>query len=146
MTEWYYYTAKTDGYAVNANYFMEATKEKPAVLQIGDLKRIEGLQAVPVKKGERLPINTNGVISAEEIKSAKRVAIEGATIKVTVPWEIKETKGFKFKDTFKHKGIRTNPWAGAWNVLMVLLMGFSLGLMAEGLTDLFGMKIEKIHH
>jgi hypothetical protein len=102
--------------------------------------------AIPVAKGDRLPRNANGVISLAEIKSAKRAVIEGQTIKVMVPWQIKEAKGFKFKDTFKHKGVRTNPWSGAWNVAMVLCLGLSLGLVAEGFTDLLGMKIEKIQH
>jgi hypothetical protein len=99
-----------------------------------------------VAKGDRLPKNANGVISLAEIKTGKRVALDGQTIKVTVPWQIKESKGFKYKDTFKHKGIKTNPWSGAWNVAMVLCLGLSLGLFAEGLTDLMGMKIEKIDH
>jgi len=76
MIRWYYYTAATDGYAINANTFMGATKENPAVLQIGELSRISGLQAVPVKKGQRLPDNTNGILSTEEIRSGKRVALE----------------------------------------------------------------------
>jgi len=99
-----------------------------------------------VAKGDRLPKNANGVISLAELKSGKRAVLEGQTIKVTVPWQIKETKGFKFKDTFKHKGIRTNPWSGAWNVAMVLCLGLSLGLLAEGFTDIMGLKLGKIQH
>jgi len=146
MIRWYYYTAATDGYAINANTFMGATKENPAVLQIGELSRISGLQAVPVKKGQRLPDNTNGILSTEEIRSGKRVALEGETIKVMVPWQIMEQKGFKFKDTFKHKGITTYPWAGVWNVALVAGAGLALGLMAEGFTDVVGMKLSKIDH
>jgi len=146
MIQWYYYTASLDGYAVNANLFMNATKEKPVVLNIARQDEVKGLVAIPVAKGDRLPRNANGVISLAEIKSAKRAVIEGQTIKVMVPWQIKEAKGFKFKDTFKHKGVRTNPWSGAWNVAMVLCLGLSLGLVAEGFTDLLGMKIEKIQH
>jgi len=146
MARWYYYTAAEDGYAVNASGFMDATKEKPAVLKIDKVERLEGLVTVPVKKGERLPDLTNGLITQKELEKGKRAVLDGASIKVTVPWEIKETKGFKYKDTFKHKGIKTNPWAGAWNVLMVLLMGFTLGMLAEGFTDLLGLKLEKIHH
>jgi hypothetical protein len=146
MIQWYYYTASLDGYAVNANLFMNATKEKPVVLNIARQDEVKGLVAIPVAKGDRLPRNANGVISLAEIKSAKRAVIEGQTIKVMVPWQIKEAKGFKYKDTFKHKGIRTNPWSGAWNVAMVLCLGLALGLLAEGFTDLMGYKIEKIQH
>ena len=59
---------------------------------------------------------------------------------------MKEAKGFKFKDTFKHKGVETWPWSGVWNVLIVALLGLSLGLMAEGFTDMLGLKLEKIQH
>jgi len=146
MTDWYYYTASLDGYAVDANLSMNATKDNPVMLNVAKQDEIKGLMAIPVAKGDRLPKNANGVISLAEIKTGKRVALEGQTIKVTVPWQIKESKGFKYKDTFKHKGIQTNPWSGAWNVAMVLCLGLSLGLLAEGLTDLMGMKIEKIDH
>jgi len=125
---------------------MSATKDKPVLLKIVKQDDVNGLVAIPVSKGDRLPKNANGVISLAEIKSAKRAVIEDQTIKVMVPWQIKEAKGFKYKDTFKHKGIRTNPWSGAWNVAMVLCLGLALGLLAEGFTDLMGYKIEKIQH
>lgn len=146
MIQWYYYTASLDGYAVDANLSMSATKEKPVVLNITKQDEVNGLVAIPVAKGDRLPKNANGVISLAELKSGKRAVLEGQTVKVTVPWQIKETKGFKFRDTFKHKGIRTNPWSGVWNVAMVLSLGLSLGLLAEGFTDLMGLKIGKIQH
>jgi hypothetical protein len=146
MIQWYYYTASLDGYAVDANLSMSATKDKPVVLKIVKQDEVKGLVAIPVAKGDRLPRNANGVISLAELKSAKRAVIEGQTIKVMVPWQIKEAKGFKYKDTYKHKGIRTNPWSGVWNVAMVLSIGLALGLLAEGFTDLMGYKIEKIQH
>jgi len=146
MARWYYHTAGEEGYAVNARNFMDASAERPALLTIGSFERIEGLQAVHVKKGDRLPSNANGVISLAVLKAEKRASLAGAQIKVLVPWEIKTAKGFKYKDTFKHKGIKTNPWAAVWNVLMVILMGISLGFMAEGMTDLLGIKFEKIVH
>lgn len=146
MIQWYYYTASLDGYAIDANQSMNATKDKPAMLAIRKQDNVDGLVAIPVAKGDRLPRNANGVISQAEVKSGKRAVVQGETIKVTVPWQIKEAKGFKYKDTFKHKGIRTNPWAGIWNVAMVLTLGLSLGLVAEGFTDLMGYKIEKIQH
>ena len=125
---------------------MHATAESPAVLEIGPFTELDGLQAVRVKKGDRLPANANGVIPEEVLKAGKRAALVGDQIRVTVPWEIQEAKGFKFKDTFKHKGIETNPWAAVWNVVMVIALGLSLGFMAEGFTDLLGIKLEKIHH
>lgn len=146
MIQWYYYTAALDGYAVDANLSMGATKDNPVLLNIAKQDEVKGLTAIPVAKGDRLPKNANGVISLAEIKSGKRVTLEGQTIKVTVPWQIKEAKGFKYKDTFKHKGVKTNPWSGAWNVAMVLSLGLSLGLLAEGFTDILGIKIEKIQH
>ena len=146
LAKWYYYTAGRDGYAINANTFHNATKQDPAMLQIGSFAKIEGLEAVPVKKGERLPVDANGVISLEDLEKGKRVSLEGNQIKVTVPWEIKDSKGFKYKDTFKHKGVVTYPWGAVYNVFMVIGLGISLGYMAEGLTDLFGLKLEKIRH
>lgn len=146
MVSWYYYEAKTDGYAVHSAYFKNATKENPAMLQIGKFDKIEGLQAVEVKKGDRLPKNTDGIIDKKVIKEEKRAKLEGGMIKVMVASEIKDARGFKFKDTFKHKGILTNPWAGAWNVVMVLIIGLALGLMAEGFTDIMGLKLDKIVH
>src|SRR6266496_3850365 len=148
MVRWYYYKASVDGYAVDANTFAKATKDKPADLTMVTASQIKGLQAVPVHAGGRLPEHANGVISASDLKAGKRVSMDAKTntIRVMVPSQIKESKGFKYKDTFKHKGIRTNPWAALWNVSMVLMLGLSLGLLAEGVTDWMGMKIEKIDH
>lgn len=146
MVSWYYYKAKTDGYAVHSTLFKKATKENPAMLQVGKFDTIEGLQAVEVKKGDRLPVNADGVIETKVLKEEKRAKLEGDMIKVMVPIQIKEAKGFKYRDTFKHKGVMTNPWSGAWNVGMILLIGLALGLMAEGMTDVFGLKLEKTGH
>jgi hypothetical protein len=146
MVAWYYYKANTEGYAVNADTFKNANKEKPALLTIGPFEKIEGLQAVPVKKGDRLPINANGIITSEQIKKGERATLEDKFVKVTVPSKIREAKGFKYKDTFKHKGVQTNPWAAVWNVALILVLGFCLGLLAEGFTDMFGLKLEKIDH
>jgi hypothetical protein len=146
MVEWYYFRAKTDGFAVNANTFRDATKEKPMALEIGTFNPIVGLQAVAVKKGDRLPTNTNGVISKKELEEGKRVKLDGDKIVVMVPIQVKEARGFKFKDSYKHKGIETNPWSGPWNVAWVLALGVCLGYSAEGLTDVFGLKLTKIQH
>jgi len=146
LASWYYYKAKSDGWAVNANAFKDAAKDKPAVLQIGSFEKIEGLQAVPVKKGDRLPANTNGIIDKKTVDEGKRVTLDGNTLKVTVPTQVKEAKGFKFKDTFKHKGIQTSEWGGAWCVGFILVLGFALGMTAEGFTDMCGLKLTKIKH
>jgi hypothetical protein len=146
LISWYYYKAGTDGYAIHANSLKDASKEKPAQLQIGSFERIEGLQAVPVKKGDRLPGNANGVISTEVLKKGKRATLEDKFIKVTMPVEIKEARGFKYKDSFMHKGVQTNPWAGVWNVLLIACLGLTLGLLAEGFTDMIGIKLSKIDH
>ncbi len=146
LSRWYYYSAANDGYAINADTFSNATEESPALLQIGSFEKIDGLEAVLVKKGDRLPELANGVISQEELEKAKRVSLEGNLIKVSAPWQIKESKGFKYKDTFKHKGIVTYPWAALYNVLIVIGLGGALGDMAEGLTDLMGIKLEQIRH
>jgi hypothetical protein len=142
----YYYKTKTSGWAVNAMAFDAATKDKPAILQVGSFAKIEGLQAVPVKKGDLLPANATGVIDEKTVKEGKRVALEGNTLKVMIPSQIKESKGFAFRDTFTHKGVETDPWGGAWAVGFILILGLSLGLMAEGFTDMIGMKISKIKH
>ncbi|MFA4915319.1 MAG: hypothetical protein WC560_01430 [Syntrophales bacterium] len=146
MVSWYYYKASAEGYAVHTAAFKDASKENPAILEIGSFQTISGLQAVPVKKGDRLPVNTDGIISNEVLKKGKRVKLEDGYLKVMVPNEIKEAKGFKYKDSFKHKEIKTNPWSGVWNVGMVLFLGLSLGLLAEGFTDMLGFKVEKIEH
>ncbi len=142
----YYHKAKAAGWAVHADAFKDATKDKPAILQIGSFEKIEGLQAVPVEKGDRLPTNTNGIIDKKTVDEGKRVTLEGNTLKVTAPSQIKESKGFKYRDTFMHKGIETDPWGALWAVGFILFLGFSLGSMAEGFTDMIGMKIEKIKH
>ena len=72
--------------------------------------------------------------------------MEDKFIKVTMPVKIREAKGFKYKDSFKHKGIQTNPWAAVWNVALILLLGLTLGLTAEGFTDMCGLKLKKIDH
>jgi hypothetical protein len=146
MAAWFYHRAAVDGYAVNADYFKNATKSRPAELKVVTGDEISGMLAIRVKKGDRLPRNTNGVIADTQISKGKRVTISGSTLRVLVPWEIQQAKGFKFKDTFKHKGVETWPWAGLWNVVIVALLGLSLGLMAEGFTDMLGLKLEKIQH
>lgn len=146
MSAAYYHTATLDGYAINTKFFMEATQEKPVALTIGAFDKIEGPVAVPVKKGDRLPADANGIISREVLNQGRRARLEDGAIQVFIPWEIKESKGFKYKDTFKHKGVKTDPWSGAWNVAMVIALGLTLGLMAEGFTDLLGWKIHKIRH
>lgn len=146
LVSWYYYRAATDGYAVRAEAFKDASKEKPAQLEIGSFERIEGLQAVPVKKGDRLPVHANGIIGTDILKKGKRATVEDKIIKVTMPVEIKDARGFKYKDSFMHKGVQTNPWSGAWNVGLIALLGLSLGLLAEGFTDMIGIKLTKIDH
>jgi len=146
MAAWFYHQAAIDGFAIDANSFAEASREQPVLLQVGRLDRIEGKVAVPVKKGDRLPANSNGVIGNEVLEKGVRASLEGETLRVMVPWEIQQSKGFKYKDTFKHKGVRTYPWAGVWNVAVTLGLGLALGFMAEGFTDLLGIKLEKIRH
>jgi hypothetical protein len=146
MVTWFYYRAGTDGYAVNESMFLNATKEKPAMLQIGNFQKIAGLQAVLVKKGDRLPGNADGIISSKILKEGKRAKVEGNYVKVMIPTQVQEKSGIKYKDTFKHKGVETNPWSGVWNVAVIIALGFSLGLMAEGFTDMMGFEIKKIKH
>lgn len=146
LVSWYYYKARTNGWAINSAAFADADKDKQAILEIGPFQKIEGLQAAPVKQGDRLPANANGIIDKKTVEEGKRVTLEGNTLKITAPMEIKESKGLKYKDTFTHKGIETNPWAGVWCVGYFFALGFALGLMAEGLTDMFGLKLEKIDH
>ena len=146
MTAWFYYSSKVDGYAVNARSIIHATKEAPAVLKVGSFERVDGERAVRVRKGDRLPANATGVIGDDVIKKGKRARLQADTLVVTVPWQIAEKSGFKFKDTFQHKGIETYVWGAVWNVLMTLGLGLTLGYMAEGFTDLLGIKLEKIRH
>ncbi len=124
----------------------DATKEKPISLEIGKFNPLEGLQATAVKKGDRLPTNTNGVISKKLVEEGKRVKLDGDKLVVMIPMQIQEARGFKFKDTFKHKGVETNPWSGVWNVCWILALGVCLGYSAEGMTDMFGLKLTKIQH
>ena len=146
MAEWFYYQAAENGYAVNVDQFRDATKSAPAKLKIVTGATLDGLVAVKVKQGDRLPRNTTGVIGDKVLSKGKRAKLAGDTLVVFVPWEIQQSKGFKFKDSFKHKGIETWHWAAVWNVLLVFALGFSLGLMAEGFTDMLGLRIEKIKH
>jgi len=146
MAEWFYHRASLNGYAVNADTLKGASKDKPAILLISTGDTVSGLQAVRVQKGQRLPRNSNGVIADDVVTKGKRAVLTDATLRVMVPWEMKESKGFKFKDSFKHKGIVTWPWVGVWNMIVVALLGLSLGLMAEGFTDMLGLKLEKIRH
>lgn len=146
MVHWYYFQAKADGFAVNARAFMDATPDHPAYVEIGDFPVLDGLKARAVKAGDILPRGATGVISEEMLKEGRRVSLEGNRLKVSVPWEMKEKKGFKYKDSFTHKNIRTNPWSGLWNIVMVGLVGLCLGYLAEGFTDMLGLKFKKIDH
>jgi hypothetical protein len=146
LTEWFYHTAAVDGYAVNADVFKDATPQRPVLLAVVGFGHLHGAVAVRVRKGERLPQHTNGVIADAVVRAAKRAAVDGDRIRVMVPWEMQQAKGVRFKDTFKHKGVKTYPWAAVWNVLVVLLLGISLGFLAESVTDLLGVKLERIRH
>lgn len=146
MAAWFYYSAKVDGYAVNARSIMHATKEAPAVLKVGSFDRVDSEMAVRVRKGDRLPANATGVIGDDVIKRGRRARLQADTLVVTVPWQIAQQSGFKYKDSFDHKGIETYGWGAVWNVLMTLGLGLTLGYMAEGFTDLLGIKLEKIRH
>jgi len=146
IDQMYYHSTKLDGYAVNTNEFFTATKEKPALLKIGPADEIQGLMAVPVKKGDRLPKGANGVVEKKIVDEGKRAKVVGDNLVMMVPWQIKETKGFKYKDRFIHKGVKTDPWSGVWNVAMTIAIGLCLGFMAEGFTDMLGWKIKKIEH
>ncbi len=103
---WYYYKAKSDGWAINSETFKDATKDKPAVLQIGSFDKIEGLQAVPVKKGDRLPTNTNGIIDKKTVTEGKRVTFEGNTLKVTVAEPSQGIQGIQIQGYFQAQGHR----------------------------------------
>lgn len=146
IDQMYYHSTKLDGYAVNTKEFFNATKENPALLQIGKADEINGLMAVPVKKGDLLPKGANGVIEKKIVDEGKRAKVQGDKLVVMVPWQIKESKGFKYRDRFIHKGVKTDPWSGVWNVAMTIGIGLCLGFMAEGLTDMLGWKIKKIEH
>jgi hypothetical protein len=146
IDQMYYHSSKLDGYAVNTKEFFNATKENPALLQITQADEIKGLMAVPVKKGDLLPKGANGVIEKKIVDEGKRVKLQGDQLVMMVPWQIKESKGFKYRDRFIHKGVKTDPWSGVWNVAMTIGIGLCLGFMAEGLTDMLGWKIKKIEH
>jgi hypothetical protein len=143
MVNWFYYRAKVDGYAINDKAFMDATKDKPALLAIVQKDAIIGLEAARVKAGDLLPRGANGVIEDSELRDGKRVALEANQIRVMVPIQIKEAKGIAYKDTYKHKGVQTNPLSGPWNVAVVVLMGLTLGMLAQAFTDYFGLEFKQ---
>jgi hypothetical protein len=146
MVHWYYFQARADGYAVNTRAFADATPDRPALLTIGAFDRLDGLQAAPVKEGQILPQQATGVIDAATIEEGRRVRLDGDRLAILVPFELKEAKGFKFRDTFAHKNIGTNPVSGVWNLVMVGLVGLCLGYLAEAFTDMLGIKFAKIDH
>ena len=146
LVRWYYFQAKADGYAINSHAFEQATRENPVSLAVGEFADVTGQRAVRVTRGSRLPEGTNGVIDLATVDTGDRVRLDRGQLVVTVPWQIKEAKGFKFRDGFTHKNIRTNPWAGLWNLVMVGLVGLCLGFLAEGFTDVLGFKFQKIDH
>ncbi|MCX6543297.1 MAG: hypothetical protein NTV05_02660 [Acidobacteria bacterium] len=146
LVRWYYFESRADGYAVNTKGFEQATREQPVYLTIGAFSDVRGLRAARVTKGSRLPEGTNGVVDLATVDEGTRVRLDRGQLVVSVPWQIKEAKGFKFRDGFTHKNIRTNPYAGLWNLIMVGLVGLCLGFLAEGFTDLVGLKFQKIDH
>lgn len=143
MVNWFYYRAKVTGYAINDRAFMEATREQPVYLAIVEKDSLAGAEAVRVKAGDLLPRGANGVIEDAELQDGKRVALEGKQIKVMVPIQIKEAKGVTYKDTYKHKGVETNPLSGPWNVVVVIVMGLTMGMLAQAFTDYFGLEFKQ---
>jgi hypothetical protein len=100
FAEWFYFRASEDGYAINALSIMDATVEKPIALAVGQFDRIDGDRAVRVRKGDRLPVNANGVITDKVLKESEQAVFEGAYVLVKIPWKMQDAKGFKYKDTF----------------------------------------------
>ena len=146
MARWYYYEATADGYAVSAKHFAEATPERPASLIIGEFAALSGLQAVPVRAGQVLPRGATGVIGLDVLRAGTRVRVEGPRLVVLQPWQVGEAKGFTFREGFSHKNVRANPISGVWNLIMVMLMGLTLGFTAEGFTDLIGVRLRRSDH
>jgi len=146
LTGMYFYKAKVDGYAIDDKTFANATPENPVILKVESVSEITGPQAVPVKAGDLLPKNTNGVISTSVVKEGKRVALENDTLKVMLPNQATDAKGSTTKDTFHAKNVETNPISGIWNLIVVVLMGLCLGLLAESVTDVLGIKVTASAH
>lgn len=146
MVHWYYFKAKADGYALNTRLVANATPENPATLAVGTFENVNGLRAVAVKKGDVLPEGATGVIDLVTIAEGKRVKLSNSSLIVMIPWQLVESKGFMYRDEFTHQNVQTNPRSGAWNVLMIAAIGLSLGYLAEGFTELLGLRLKKIDH
>src|SRR5512143_798004 len=74
MAEWFYHRAAVSGYAVNVDQLQNASQGQPAVLRVVHDRQIDGLVAVRVEAGDRLPRNTTGVISDETLAKGRRAA------------------------------------------------------------------------
>jgi hypothetical protein len=146
MVHWYYFKAKADGYALNTRLVARATPQKPATLAVGTFEDVKGLRAVPVKRGDVLPEGATGVIDLATITEGRRARISGSSLIVMIPWQLVESKGFMYRDEFTRQNVQTNPRSGVWNVLMIVAMGLSLGYLAEGFTELLGLRLKKIDH
>ena len=99
-----------------------------------------------MKKGDRLPTNTNGVIDEKTVEEGKRVTLDGNTLKVTVPSKSRKPKGSSTGTPSSTRGSKRYRGEGSGAVGFILALGFALGLMAEGFTDMCGYKLEKIKH
>ena len=135
------------GFAINEKSIEGASKNNPVLLKVTYKRDVNPGEAFPVKKGEILPLNVDTVIKKDALLDKSLASLQGGDeLQVLVPWEMKDAKGFKYKDTFRHKGIKTLPIAALWNLLIVVGLGVSLGYMAEGFTDMIGIKLDKIQH
>jgi len=144
MIQWYYYTARSMVTPVNANGFMNATKEKPSCSVSGSRTRWT------VWWRSRCPRGT-GCQECEwrhfpdRNQIGKKGRPGGEKVKVTVPWQIKETKGSstrtpsstRHQDQSLGRGLECGHGAPP---------GAVTRLLAEGLTDIMGLKIGKIQH
>jgi hypothetical protein len=146
MVHWYYFKAKADGYALNTRLVSDATPQNPATLAIGNFEDVSGLRAVAVRNGDVLPEGATGVIDLATIAEGRRARLSGSSLIVMIPWQLVESKGFMYRDEFTHQNVQTNPQSGVWNVLMIGAMGLSLGYLAEGFTELLGLRLKKIDH
>ncbi len=146
MAHWYYFKASADGYALNTRLVVDASPKQPITLEVGTFTVVDGLRAVLVHKGDILPDGATGVIDRQTVKKGRRAKLVGDRLLVLVPWELKESKGFTYRDEFTHKNVKTNPMSGVWNVVMVGLIGLCLGYLAEGFTDMVGLRFQKIDH
>jgi hypothetical protein len=146
MLRWHTYRAAADGFAIDAEVVRTARPEHPVRLRVVQATTLTGPATIRVRRHERVPAGTTGVVTDEMLARGRNVRLESGHLVVERPFGAATTRGTSVREGFRHEGLIPHPLAALWNVGVVFILGLSLGTAAEAVTALCGIRPTPIRH